>query len=113
MKKSMTPNNLGKNYLTDQCRQIKINDLMKKARKEFKKTFIKSNLNVSNINIEVAESKTGFNGIRYWFACPKCQKRIGVLYKHPLNKIIACRQCLGLKYRKNRYKGMVEEKIGK
>lgn len=36
-----------------------------------------------------------FGGKRYWFKCPMCDRRIGVLYK---NGYFACRYCHGLTY---------------
>jgi len=38
-------------------------------------------------------------GKRWWFACPACQARVGVLFL-PVGEIhFACRRCHGLRYR--------------
>jgi hypothetical protein len=47
-------------------------------------------------------------GLRYWLKCPSCAKRAGNLYVHPITAIVGCRTCLGLEYRKRRFKGMAE-----
>lgn len=109
MKKSLTPNNFGKIYLIDECPKIKIKDFVKKYKEEIKKLLIESELKAMGENIELTTSKTNYNGLRFWFKCPICHKRAGVLYKRPLNNQIGCRKCLNLDYRKHRYKGMAEE----
>ena len=60
------------------------------------------------IDIELIATETKFNGMRFWFKCPQCERRVGVLFKHTITEIIGCRICLNLHYRKQRYKGMVE-----
>jgi hypothetical protein len=104
--KSLTPYNLG--LLVEGCRKIKISDFLRKYRNEIKKTIIESELEILGLNINLTTSKTCYNGIRFWFKCPLCKKRVGVLFKHPLNNTIGCRKCLNLEYRKRRYKGMIE-----
>lgn len=40
-----------------------------------------------------------FGGIRYWFICPYCKRRVGTLYK-PKNEIrFKCRHCHNLTYK--------------
>ena len=106
--KTLTPNNLGKNFLVEECQKIKIEDFLKQCRNQFKELIINSELEALGWNLELTTSKTHYNGIRLWFKCPLCDQRIGVLFKHPLTNTIGCRQCLNLEYRKRRYKGMVE-----
>lgn len=38
-----------------------------------------------------------FGGVRYWFNCAFCNKRVGVLYLYGKNDF-ACRHCLNLSY---------------
>jgi len=38
-------------------------------------------------------------GKRWWFACPACQARVGVLFLPPGGIHFACRRCHGLRYR--------------
>jgi hypothetical protein len=69
-----------------------------------------SQLKMMGIDVELIAAETRFNGVRFWFKCPLCQRRVGVLFKHPLSQAIGCRLCLNLRYRKQRYKGMIEGK---
>jgi hypothetical protein len=39
-----------------------------------------------------------FGGVRYWFACPSCYQRVGVLYLPPGNTYFRCRHCNNLSY---------------
>ena len=103
----INPYDLGKIKENVQC--IKIDDLIRKAKDEFKLQFIKSSVNLNGKNVQLTTSNTRFNGSRLWFMCPVCNKRRGVLYS--LNSEIACGVCLNLKYRKQRFKGMTEENI--
>ena len=42
------------------------------------------------LGVELATSMTSFGGLRYWFKCPVCGRRVGVLY---FRVRYACRQC--------------------
>jgi hypothetical protein len=64
---------------------------------------------MAGIKVELTTSKTYVGGVRYWFKC-LCGRRVGVLFVHPISNILGCRECLGLEYRKRRYKGMEEVK---
>ena len=107
------PNDLGNNFVVDQCRKINIDDMVRKTKLSFKTNFIYSELEILGQNIHLTSSKTRFNGLRLWFVCPICKRRINNLYKHPLRSFIGCRICLKLKYRNQRYKGMIENSIDK
>lgn len=107
--KSLNPNDLG--LLVEGCQKIKISDFLGKCRERLKEALIKSELEILGLSIELTTSKTCYNGIRFWFKCPLCGGRVGVLFKHPLNDTIGCRKCLNLEYKKRRYKGMVEVSI--
>jgi len=109
--KTLNPNDLGKKYLVEECRRIRIEDFLKVYRNKLKELILISELEISGIETELTTSKTCYNGIRFWFKCPLCGKRSGVLHVHPLTKSIGCRKCLNLEYRKRRYKGMVEGKL--
>jgi len=100
----INPYDLGK--IVEGVQSVKIDDLVRKAKEEFKLQFIKSSLNLSGIDIQLTTSKTRFGGNRIWFLCPICQKKVGVIYKNP--PFLGCRICLNLRYRKQRYKGMTE-----
>ena len=83
-------------------------EYLTRAKGKLKEALISSELSVFDTPIGFTTSSTGFNGTRHWFACPGCSRRVGVLFVHPMNNVIGCRLCLGLEYRKRRYKGMVE-----
>lgn len=110
--KTLPPNDFGKKLLTEQCYKINIIDFVRESNKKIKEILIKSLLKSDGYNITLSRSKTGFGGTRFWFSCPICNKRVGVLYRHPVSQILACRKCLGLDYRKHRYKGMLEDGFG-
>jgi hypothetical protein len=40
-----------------------------------------------------------YGGVRWWFTCPQCERRVGKLYKPPLKQRFACRHCHHLTYR--------------
>lgn len=104
----MSPHDFGKKFLTDQCQQIRLSDFIRKTKPQLKETLLQSVIETEGYRLLLNRSKTGFGGLRYWFVCPTCQRRAGVIYKHPVSKSLGCRRCLGLDYRKHRYKGMVE-----
>ena len=110
--KTISPNDLGKKFLVEECQKISINPFLRKAKRGLKEVLISSELNANNFTIQLTTSKTGLGGIRFWFMCPICQARIGILYVHPFSQQIGCRICFGLEYRKRRYKGMVESSVG-
>ncbi len=39
-----------------------------------------------------------FGGVRFWYLCPACGKRVGCLYLPPGGDIYACRACYDLTY---------------
>jgi len=109
--KKLKSNDLGKKYLVEECQKIRIENFLKSYRNKLKELILISELEVLGIRIELTTSKTCYNGTRFWFKCPLCEKRVGVLLKHPLTDQIGCRQCLNLEYRKRLYKGMVEQNL--
>ena len=106
--KSLTPNDLGKKFLVEECRKITFREYLSRAKAQLKETLIASELSVFTTPVNFATSRTRFGGTRHWFACPACGRRVGVLFVHPINNAVGCRLCLELEYRKRRYKGMVE-----
>jgi len=108
--KTLNPNDFGKNILVEDCQKIKIKDFLKVCRTELKRMILSSEIEMMGTNIDLTTSKTCFNGTRFWFVCPLCHRRVGVLFTHPITNNIGCRTCLRLDYGKRRYKGMIEEK---
>lgn len=47
--------------------------------------------------VSLAYSAGPHGGKRPWFACPQCQRRVGVLYHSP-SRPFFCRRCYGLAY---------------
>ena len=97
-------NDYGKILTLESCRKIKIDDLVRQARLEAKRLYIESLDLDSGRRIDLGTSSTRYGGLRYWFKCPKCQKRVGVLYRGPDE--LCCRACVGFRYKGSRYKGM-------
>ncbi|MDO8555189.1 MAG: hypothetical protein Q7R75_01320 [bacterium] len=107
----MTPNDLGKRFLVEECKKVKMSEFIGNYRRKTKELMLASEIEVSDIKVALITSKTGFGGIRYWFKCPLCPNRVSVIFQHPLTEEIGCRRCLNLEYRKRRYKGMIEGKL--
>lgn len=106
--KTLNPNDLGKKHLVEHCHRIRIDDLLDQYRAKLKEVMIVAQLEILGVPVELTTSKTHYNGIRYWFKCPLCKQRVGVLLQHPVSRAIGCRKCLNLEYKKRRFKGMAE-----
>jgi len=106
--KSLMPNNLGKKFVVEECQKLSVKNYLERFRLTLKQEILDSVVEVAKQKIELETTKTGFGGTRHWFKCPSCKRRIGVLLVHPLSHRVGCRACLGLEYRKRRYKGMIE-----
>ena len=103
--KSISPNNSGRIVVED-CQSISIKSLLEQYKSKLKEQILVTTM--GDLDIELAISKTRFGGVRYWFKCPICNRRAGIIYVHPVSRIVGCRLCLKLDYRSRRYKGMVE-----
>jgi hypothetical protein len=77
---------------------------MKSCRPKLKKLALDAEIKGLGVKLELSASKTNYNGIRFWFACPICSRRTGVLFHHPLTRQIGCRTCLNLDYATRQYK---------
>ena len=106
----LTKVNMSTKILAEQCQKIEINDFVKKTKPQIKKAILKSCIEAEGYNISLCESKTGFGGTRFWFSCPICKRRVGVLFSQPESKILACRKCLKVDYKAHRFSGMIETK---
>lgn len=51
---------------------------------------------VQPYTVAVATTRPPFGGVRYWWLCPRCGRRVADLYG---GKLFLCRQCHGLTYR--------------
>ena len=52
-----------------------------------------------NYAVSLVTTPCNFGGVRYWFGCPSCGRRVGVLYLAPGDVYFRCRYCNNLSYR--------------
>ena len=109
--KTMSVNDLGKNLLIEDCHKVAVSDVLKKYRAVLKENFIRSQFEMMKADVRLTTSYTGNKGVRYWFVCPNCERRVGLLLVHPLQGRLGCRKCLNLEYKNQKFKGMLESKI--
>ena len=109
--KSLNPNLSGSTVLVEQCPKISIDQILAEITPQIKEQLIKTKLTMQGFDVSLDITKTAFNGDRFWFKCPLCEKRSSVLYQHPLSGLFGCRSCLGLEYKSRRYKGMIEAEV--
>ena len=48
--------------------------------------------------VSLVTTPCNFGGVRYWFACPSCGRRVAVLYLAPGDVYFRCRHCNNLTY---------------
>jgi hypothetical protein len=104
----MKPIDSGKTFLVEESRRIDFRVVNRQARAKLLEALLKAEMRSLGFDLPLSTSKTGYGGLRYWFACPLCGKRKLVLHVHPLSQVVGCRRCLGLEYRSQRFKGMPE-----
>lgn len=107
--KTIKPIDSGR-FLVETSEQININDIIRQFYLQAKESFIKSQTKIDGLELVLTTSKTRY-GLRFWFTCPNCNKRVEKLYKHPLTGAIACRACNNLVYKSQKFKGMLEQKV--
>lgn len=61
-------------------------------------------------SVPIVSTPCHFGGVRYWFLCPKCFKRVGTLYLAG-KYIFACRDCWNLTY-ESRNLGGAAKRLG-
>lgn len=108
MDKSISPYDLGVSQLVEHAQRVSIDNLVRKAKSDLKRRLVEAQVEVLGAKIDLSTTKTRFNGERLWFLCPQCSKRTNYIYNHPITSALGCRHCLGFKYLKQRYKGMLE-----
>lgn len=109
--KTLSSNNLGQNFLVENCQRIDIKHFVNRYKSDLKRSVIEAEIRVFDRSVTLTTTTTHNGGCRFWYRCPNCDRRVGVLFKHPLQELIGCRLCLGLEYKKRRYKGMMESSI--
>lgn len=107
----INPYDLGKNQIAENYQKIDIDDLTRSYNLIAKKQFLESEISCMDKRIILDTSRTNFNGKRYWFVCPNCQRRIRIVYVNQVNHKIGCVRCLRIRYAKSRYKNMLEGDI--
>jgi hypothetical protein len=48
--------------------------------------------------IQLVDTSLPSGGLRWWWSCPGCRARVGILYLPAGRDRLACRTCCGLKY---------------
>jgi hypothetical protein len=104
MTKSLNPYSLDNIFALEDCQQLKIKDYLREARNSIMKAMLEAHMTANGYSIRLCESQTLFGGKRLWFECPKCKKRSGVLYQDFFHRGMRCRRCIGLMYRKQKFK---------
>lgn len=100
------PYDSGKNNLVEHCQRINVDELVRQVNMNLKQQILQTQVEVMGFKLEIVTSRTN----RYFFLCPICGKRFRTIYKHPVSLQVGCRKCLGIKYRSQRFKGMLEGK---
>lgn len=109
MNNLLSPYDLGASQIVEDTQKVSINKLVRIATKDLKKRIVEAKIEALGITVRLTTSKTRFNGERLWFICPICRKRAGNILYNALQNLTGCRKCLRLIYRKQRFKGMIEE----
>jgi hypothetical protein len=89
-------------FMPENCQKTRIDGYIRQARNSLKKAIVEAELVMNGFSIKLCESKTRFGGLRLWFECPECKRRVGIIYKNPINKDLSCRQCTGLIYQQQK-----------
>ncbi|MDE2021913.1 MAG: hypothetical protein KGI71_03305 [Patescibacteria group bacterium] len=104
----MMPNDFGKSVTTvEDCTRLSIKYLLAHLGEDNVTDWLNAKICVAQQDIRLVTTRAFFGGLRYWFCCPQCDKKLAVLLWHPDGRI-GCRECLGVDYRARRFKGMVE-----
>ena len=110
--KQSNNNNFGRKYLVEECKNIRIDDLVRKAKVEVLESLVRGLIEVEGYQVGLTNHVLHHGGKRLWFECPICKCKCGIIYKHPTkNSLVGCRLCLDLEYRCRRFKGMLENLV--
>lgn len=97
-------------FIVEECEKVNIDVLMNKIKHSLKQALLRIELKGLGEDIKLTSSKTGNGGTRYWFFCPKCNRRIGTLYRQPGGNSFCCRNCQNLRYGAAKYHKTPQEK---
>ena len=56
--------------------------------------------------VSLVTTPCNFGGVRYWFGCPHCGRRVAVLYLAPGDVYFRCRHCNNLSYHSRNRRGL-------
>jgi len=65
------------------------------------------------LTLPLTKTQCFFGGIRWWFICPKCEHRVGILYQPYYARDFLCRHCHKLTYTSSQERGTSLEPIAK
>jgi hypothetical protein len=69
------------------------------ARLTYSLTDRNGNVTPCDSKFDLVTTPCNLGGVRYWFACPWCGRRVGGLYLAPGGRNFGCRHCNNLTYR--------------
>ena len=52
----------------------------------------------NSLEFPLTRTNCYFGGMRWWFICPECHRRVGILYKPRCSSFFFCRHCHDLTY---------------
>lgn len=81
----------------EECQQITISEL--KVHLHSSKS-----IEINSQTIPLTQTPCTFGGWRYWFLCPSCIRKVGVLYRKPMKRQFLCRDCHKLTYQLTKYR---------
>jgi len=104
--------------ILENCEQINISTIVRKLKEEifkqkpdisigeFELSIDKRLAEISALSLKyksplrviTTHTVLNYGGKRYWFICPGCKRRVGVLYKPECGDIFKCRDCYNLIY---------------
>jgi hypothetical protein len=84
---------------TDNFSAVDADDLLRPVRNPYELILRCDDGEEIPYHIALAFTQTAFTGWRVWFLCPHCEERCRILYADGFNRVLWCRQCLGLRYR--------------
>lgn len=91
----------------EQCQKVNINSIVKGAKSTLVDIEFQSRLEALGQVLNVTTTPCNFGGKRHWFVCPSCKRRVGTLYRLPIQDALFCRKCHNLTYLKAGYHKMV------
>ncbi len=87
--------------LTDKKSTVRVNiDMEERPHMRLRYTVTDSEGDSTDYDDQVflANTPCHFGGLRWWFACPSCGRRVGILYLPSGGRLFRCRHCYDLTY---------------